>query len=65
LATDVTLPNLHCITAYGHSYIRDTPIDRNECDQWTLVRDGDDQEDFVIQEHIVFGALYPENHTHA
>jgi hypothetical protein len=33
------------------------PIDRNECDQWTLVRDGDDQEDFVIQEHIVFSAL--------
>ena len=36
---------------------RTRPNDRNECDQWTLVRDGDDQEDFVIQEHIVFGAL--------
>jgi hypothetical protein len=37
--------------------VRTRPDDRNECDQWTLVRDGDDQEDFVIQEHIVFGAL--------
>ncbi len=36
---------------------RTRPNDRNECDQWTLVRDGDDQEDFVIQEHIVLGAL--------
>jgi hypothetical protein len=45
------------ITAYGHSHIQDTPQYRNECDQWTLVRDGDDQEDFVIHEHIVFGAL--------
>jgi hypothetical protein len=30
---------------------------RNECDQWTLVRDGDDQEDFVIQEHIKLDAV--------
>jgi hypothetical protein len=36
---------------------RTRPDDRNECDQWTLVRDGDDQEDFIIQEHIVLGAL--------
>jgi hypothetical protein len=36
---------------------RTRPNDRNECDQWTLVRDGDDQEDFVIQEHVVFGRL--------
>jgi hypothetical protein len=27
---------------------RTRPNDRNECDQWTLVRDGDDTEDFVI-----------------
>jgi hypothetical protein len=31
---------------------RTRPNDRNECNQWTLVRDGDDLEDFVIQEHI-------------
>jgi hypothetical protein len=36
---------------------RTRPNDRNECDQWTLVRDGDDEEDFVIQEHVVFGRL--------
>jgi hypothetical protein len=36
---------------------RTRPDDRNECDQWTLVRDGDDPEDFIIQEHVVFGAL--------
>jgi hypothetical protein len=36
---------------------RTRPNDRNECDQWTLVRDGDDLEDFIIQEHVVFGAL--------
>ena len=36
---------------------RTRPNDRNECDQWTLVRDGDDSEDFVIQERVTFGAL--------
>lgn len=36
---------------------RTRPDDRNECDQWTLVREGDDPEDFIIQEHVVFGAL--------
>jgi hypothetical protein len=36
---------------------RTRPDDRNESDQWTLVRDADDREDFIIQEHVVFGAL--------
>ena len=36
---------------------RGRPNDRDECDQWTLVRDGDDQEDFVIQEHIKLDAV--------
>jgi hypothetical protein len=36
---------------------RTRPNERNECDQWTLVRDGDDPEDFVIQERVVLGAL--------
>jgi hypothetical protein len=31
---------------------RSRPNDRDECDQWTLVRDGDDPENFVIQERI-------------
>jgi hypothetical protein len=36
---------------------RTRPNDRNECDQWTLVRDGDDPGDFIVQERVVFGAL--------
>jgi hypothetical protein len=36
---------------------RGRPNDRNECDQWTLVHDADDQEDFVIQEHIKLDAV--------
>jgi hypothetical protein len=30
---------------------------RNERDQWTLVRDAQDQEDFVIQEHVKLDAM--------
>jgi hypothetical protein len=40
------------VTAMDSLIFRTRPNDRDECDQWTLVRDGDDQEDFVIQEHI-------------
>jgi hypothetical protein len=36
---------------------RGRPDDRNECDQWTLVKDANDQEEFVIQEHVLFDAL--------
>jgi hypothetical protein len=36
---------------------RTRPNDRNERDQWTLVKDGDDQEDFVIQERVALGAI--------
>jgi hypothetical protein len=36
---------------------RGRPNDRDECDQWTLVRDGDDREDFVIQERIKLDAV--------
>lgn len=31
---------------------RGRPDEKNECEQWTLVRDADDQEDFVVQEHV-------------
>jgi hypothetical protein len=31
---------------------RTRPNDRNESDQWTVVRDGDDAVDFVIQERL-------------
>jgi hypothetical protein len=36
---------------------RGRPDVRNECDQWTLVRDAQDQEDFVIQEHVKLDAV--------
>jgi hypothetical protein len=36
---------------------RGRPDVRNECDQWTLVRDAQDQEDFVIQEHVKLDAM--------
>lgn len=36
---------------------RGRPDDRNECDQWTLVKDADDPEEFVLQEHVKLSAL--------
>ena len=36
---------------------RGRPNDRNECDQWTLIRDSDDPEEYVVQEHVAFDAL--------
>jgi hypothetical protein len=36
---------------------RARPNERNECDQWTLVDDPDDQQQYVVQERIVFDAL--------
>jgi hypothetical protein len=49
---------------------RARPDDRNACDQWTLVRDADDPEGFVIEEHVrawladVGKALYPAGQAH-
>ena len=31
---------------------RGRPNANNECDQWSLVRDPDDREDYVVQEHV-------------
>jgi hypothetical protein len=36
---------------------RGRPDERNECDQWTLVKDADDDQDYVVQEHIRLDAL--------
>ena len=36
---------------------RSRPNDRNECDQWTVVRDSDDNEDFVVQERVRLDAV--------
>ena len=31
---------------------RGRPDDKNECEQWSLVRHVDDTEDYVVQEHV-------------
>jgi hypothetical protein len=31
---------------------RGRPDDKNECEQWSLVRHVDDTEDYVMQEHV-------------
>jgi hypothetical protein len=31
---------------------RGRPDDKNECEQWSLVRDPNDTEDYVVQEHV-------------
>jgi hypothetical protein len=36
---------------------RERPNERNECDQWTLVKDPYDQEDYVVQEHVMLDAV--------
>ena len=28
------------------------PDDKNECEQWSLVRDTEDTDDYVVQEHV-------------
>jgi hypothetical protein len=32
---------------------RERPDERNECDQWTLVKDSHDQKEYVVQEHVL------------
>jgi hypothetical protein len=36
---------------------RGRPDARNECDQWTLERHADDEQEFVVQEHVRLDAL--------
>ena len=36
---------------------RGRPDERNECDQWTLVKEPDDPEEFVVQEHVRLDAV--------
>jgi hypothetical protein len=36
---------------------RGRPDENNECDQWTLVRDADDQQEYVVQEHVKLDAV--------
>jgi hypothetical protein len=37
--------------------LRGRPDPHNECDQWTLVNDIDDGQDYMVQEHIKLDAL--------
>ena len=36
---------------------RSRPDERNACEQWTLVKDADDAQDYVVQEHVKLDAL--------
>jgi hypothetical protein len=36
---------------------RGRPDENDECDQWSLVRDPDDREDYVVQEHVKLGSV--------
>jgi hypothetical protein len=36
---------------------RERPNEHNECDQWTLVKDSHDQQEYVVQEHVVLDAV--------
>jgi len=36
---------------------RGRPDEHNACDQWTLVKDPDDDQDYVVQEHVKLDAL--------
>jgi hypothetical protein len=36
---------------------RGGPDEHNACDQWTLVKDADDEQDYVVQEHVKLDAL--------
>jgi len=37
--------------------LRGRPDERNECDQWTLEQQPEDEQEFVVQEHLRLGAL--------
>jgi hypothetical protein len=37
--------------------LRGRPAADNECDQWSLVKDPDDREDYVVQEHVKLGEV--------
>jgi hypothetical protein len=37
--------------------VRGRPDANNECDQWSLVKDPDDREDYVVQEHVKLGEV--------
>ena len=36
---------------------RGRPDERNECDQWTLEQHAEDEQEFVVQEHLRLEAL--------
>jgi hypothetical protein len=36
---------------------RSRPDERNACDQWTLERHREDEQEFIVQEHVRLDAL--------
>jgi hypothetical protein len=36
---------------------RERPDERNECSQWTLVKDAYDHQDYVVQEHVMLDQI--------
>jgi hypothetical protein len=44
---------------------RERPDERNECNQWTLVKDPYDHQDYVVQEHVLLDqVLYGRPYMH-
>jgi hypothetical protein len=41
------------LPATDNVIFRERPNERNECDQWTLVKDPHDQNEYVVQEHVM------------
>jgi hypothetical protein len=36
---------------------RGRPDDKNECEQWSLEKDAEDQQEYVVQEHVKLDAV--------
>jgi hypothetical protein len=41
------------VPATDNVIFRERPNQRNECDQWTLVKDAYDQNEYIVQEHVM------------
>jgi hypothetical protein len=43
---------------------KERPNERNECNQWTLARDANDHQDYVVQEHLMLDAVLSGKPNH-
>jgi hypothetical protein len=48
---------ISCVSVMDNIIFRERPDERNECDQWTLVKDPYDHEEYVVQEHVMLDAV--------